>query len=224
MCWLRTEPEQGSDRSGLGPGKRFPHRYGLRRYRIPPQGSRYRRRRRWWRRWWCTHLWRRSKRNRKWKSEPEMGSGPEVIVSSIITKEVATQELKKTRRGNFVSSVIFVRDLIKSNFHYVEIISFSDSSPICFDLFGSFQSIYMILSLSSLGSENAYYIVGQWAVMAGFSRFLWNASTDFENWFLQKNYDSIKKQRERIVTFGKMTSSHQQKTTLFFFVRPKGSI
>ena len=58
--------------------------------------------------------------------------------------------------------------------------------------------------------------------MAGFSRFLWNASTDFENWFLQKNFDTNKKQRERIVTFGKMTSSHQQKTTLFFLSVRRG--
>ena len=51
--------------------------------------------------------------------------------------------------------------------------------------------------------------------MAGFSRFLWNASTDFKNCFIQKNFDTNKTRRGRIVTFGKMTSSHQQKMTLF---------
>ena len=54
--------------------------------------------------------------------------------------------------------------------------------------------------------------------MASFSRFIWNASTDFKNCFIQKNFDTNKTQRGRIITFGKMTSSHQQKTTLFFYL------
>ena len=58
--------------------------------------------------------------------------------------------------------------------------------------------------------------------MAGFSRFLWSASTDFENWFIQKNFDTNESHGGRFVTFGKMTSSHQQKTTLFFFCSCEG--
>ena len=58
--------------------------------------------------------------------------------------------------------------------------------------------------------------------MAGFSRFLWSASADFENWFIQKNFDTNESHGGRFVTFGKMTSSHQQKTTLFFLSVRRG--
>ena len=51
--------------------------------------------------------------------------------------------------------------------------------------------------------------------MTGFSRFLWNASTDFECCFIQKNFDTIESHGERFGTFGNMTSSHQQKTIFF---------
>ena len=54
--------------------------------------------------------------------------------------------------------------------------------------------------------------------MAGFSRFLRNASTDFKSCFIQKNFDTNETHGWRLVTFGKMTSSHQQKTTLFFYL------
>ena len=54
-----------------------------------------------------------------------------------------------------------------------------------------------------LGIENAYYDVGQWAVVAGFSRFLWNASTDFKNSFIEKTFDTNKTQTGRVITFGR---------------------
>ena len=52
--------------------------------------------------------------------------------------------------------------------------------------------------------------------MTDFCRFLWNASTDLKKCFIKKNFDTNKTQMGRVVTFGKMTSSHQQKTTSFF--------
>ena len=55
--------------------------------------------------------------------------------------------------------------------------------------------------------------------MTGFSRFLWNASTDLKKIFIKKNFDTNKTQMGLVVTFGKMTSSHQQKTTFFLSVR-----
>ena len=54
--------------------------------------------------------------------------------------------------------------------------------------------------------------------MAGFSRFLWSTSTNFKNWFIQKNFDTNESHGGRFVTFGEMTSSHLQKTTLFLFL------
>ena len=74
------------------------------------------------------------------------------------------------------------------------------------------------LILFYLGIENGYYNVGQWAVITGFSRFLWNASTDYKNCFIEKNFDTNRTQTGRVVTFGKVTSSHQHKTTLFFYL------
>ena len=88
--------------------------------------------------------------------------------------------------------------------------------------FSFWQPLTKLQTKFYLGIENAYYKVGQWAVMTGFSRFLWNTSTDFKNCFIKKNFDTNKTQTGRVVTFGKMTSSHQQKKTLFFLSVRRG--
>ena len=82
--------------------------------------------------------------------------------------------------------------------------------------------IVIIIYKYYLGIENAYYKVGRLAGMTSFSRFLWNASTDFKICFIKKNFHTNKTQTGRVVTFGKMTSSHQKKTTLFFLSVRRG--
>ena len=59
--------------------------------------------------------------------------------------------------------------------------------------------------------------VGRWAELAVFKQYLWNGWTDSENRFDKKERPHRGTHGRSLILFGVMTSSHEQKRTMFFF-------
>ena len=61
-----------------------------------------------------------------------------------------------------------------------------------------------------------FYKVGRWAELTVFKQYLWNGWTDLKNRLAKKDRPHRGTNGRSLILFGSMTSSHEQKRTLFF--------